>query len=105
MAMAVSDGDDDDRRAPLPDSVDRVFGSAVPESQAGLVLDQEALRRVLEVLQQTAGDSNVDRLSIGELDVLFDGTLAVQVIVEALARRLNTPVRANETLKLVATVR
>jgi hypothetical protein len=99
--MAIVDRDDDDRRAPLPDSVDRVLGKALEGSADGTI-DVDALKRV----DLSHGDSNVDRVhGVFGVDVLVDGTLAVKAIVEALERRLSTPVVKGETMHLVPSSR
>jgi hypothetical protein len=101
MPTAIEDRDEDDRRAPLPDSVDRVLGKALEGSPGGAI-DLDALKRV----DLSSGDSNLDRVHVAfGLDVLVDGTLAVKAIVEALERRLSTPVVKGEKLRLVPSTR
>ena len=106
MPTVISDEDDDARRTPLPDSVDRAFGSAVPGSGSERILDTEVLGKVLAHPSMSTKDSNLDRLSTRfEVDVLFDGTSAVRAVVGAIERRLRHPIRPGEVLRLVAMVR
>jgi hypothetical protein len=103
MPTTLSDGHDDEGRAPLPDSVDRVLGQHVPRTD-GAILDASVVERVRQALT-TSSDSNIDRLPAGDIDVLFDGTLAVRAVLDALDRRLHQPLERGETLRLTSQVR
>lgn len=99
MATAISDGEQGNRLAYLPESVDRVLGAVLREDG---VLTAGTLLEITEKANEATGDSNLDRLPEHEVDVLFDGTAAVEVLVKALARRLANPVSPKEALKLVS---
>jgi hypothetical protein len=104
MPTTLSDGTDDDGRAPLPDSVDRVLGRSVPQGAEGAIIDKSAVARVRKALEESS-DSNIDRLPAGDVDVLIDGTMAVRVVLDALDRRFHYPVERGETLHLAPLVR
>jgi hypothetical protein len=103
MGPTIGDGRDDERRPPLPESVDRVLGQVVERRGDGrIVLNQPALDALAEYLKSTPKDSNLDRIPIGpDIDILIDGNVAVAALVVALTVRLENPVAHGETLILV----
>lgn len=101
MPWAIIDSEEDEERAPLPDSVDRELAKVVSEVSLRK-LDIDALDK----LDLNTTDSNIDRVQtfVG-FDILADGTLAVMTIRDALKRRALAPIQPGEMLRLIQTDR
>lgn len=104
MATALIDAADDDRREPLPPSVELVLARA-GLGATGTVVTEDLLRTVLQN-QESERDSNLDFVqTVFELEVLADGHRALLVLIEGLRRRLRYPVLEREDVRLVFTAR
>lgn len=107
MATTIGDGADDERRYPLPESVDRTLGQVVPRGEDGqTMLDASAAEALRKHLAAPQTDSNLDRLPLGlDMDALIDGNKAVAALLRALDERLRNPILPNEHLLLLPSVR
>lgn len=100
MSRAFSDMEGTDTSAgKLPESVDRLLG--IPSDEREPVVSVTMLDDLMARVDAEAHDSNIDRLAATrEIDVLFDGTTATRVMVNALKRRLASPVAPNECIRI-----
>jgi len=89
------DGIPEFKSSPLPKSVERGLRSLL---QSGGIVSPEGISDV-----SPPQDSNLD--AVGETldhDVIADGSIALQVVIEGLKRRLSTTIAPNEKILIVA---
>ena len=92
------DGMDDFKSPSLPKSVERALRSLL---QSEGVVSVETLAELPEPKDSNL-DSNLDVIAetLGH-EVVADGSIALQVVIEGLKRRLNTVITPNEKIRLV----